>query len=229
MRVRDNGIGLRADTLERVFDMFEQVDRSYAQVTGGLGIGLTLVKRLVEAQGGSVRAESEGLGKGSVFSFRLSLTSSASGAAAAASGGMALAGASSARRILVADDNQDAATSLAMVLEMAGHETRVATDGAKAVAIAMEFRPHVVMLDIAMPVMDGLEAAREIRALPGGDAVLLLAISGFGQDADRRRSIEAGFDEHLVKPVDLARIDALLEKGVWLRRYLTPIADWAAS
>ena len=211
VQVRDNGIGLRADTLERVFDMFEQVDRSYAQVSGGLGIGLTLVRRLVEAQGGSVRAHSEGLGQGSVFSIRLPLVAAAESSDAVQARVPGQPRCAVALRILVADDNEDAAESLAMFLEMDGHETRVATDGAKAAAVAADWAPQVALLDIAMPVLDGLGAARRIRALPGGADVLLLAISGFGQDADRQRSLEAGFDEHLVKPVDLARLDSLLE------------------
>ena len=210
IRVRDNGIGLRADMLERVFNMFEQVDRTYAQVTGGLGIGLTLVKRLVEIQGGSVRAHSAGLGDGSEFVVRLPLAATV-GQAADQQKREAVAGKpEAARRILVADDNEDAATSLAMFLEMSGHETRVVTDGAQAVAVADEFRPQVAILDIAMPLMDGLEAARAIRAFPWGGDVLLLALSGFGHESDKARSKEAGFDAHLVKPLDLGRIDGII-------------------
>jgi signal transduction histidine kinase/ActR/RegA family two-component response regulator/PAS domain-containing protein len=207
LRVEDNGIGLRSDMLERVFNMFEQVDRSHAQVSGGLGIGLTLVKRLVEAQGGTVRAGSAGLGQGSEFSVRLPLAPPSDDVAAHLAGEERPAGQGVGQRILIADDNADAAMSLATFFDMNGNETRVATDGAQAVAIAREFQPHVAVLDIAMPVLDGLQAARAIRALPGGERVLLLALSGFGRGADKRRSIEAGFDEHLVKPADLARIE----------------------
>ena len=207
IRVRDNGIGLRADMLERVFNMFEQVDRSYAQVSGGLGIGLTLVKRLVEAQGGQVRARSAGLGAGSEFVVCLPLASlpADAGTREAAKARTGKTGAP--RRILIADDNEDAATSLAVFLEMAGHETRIATDGTQALAIAQAFQPHVAVLDIAMPILDGLGAARALRALPEGHRLLLLALSGFGQDADRQRSADAGFDAHLVKPVDLAELE----------------------
>ena len=210
IRVRDNGIGLRADMLERVFNMCEQVDRTYAQVTGGLGIGLTLVKRLVEIQGGSVRAHSAGLTAGSEFVVRLPLAAT-TGHAADQQKRDAVAGRPEvARRVLVADDNEDAATSLAMFLEMSGHETRVVTDGAQAVAVAEAFRPQVAILDIAMPLMDGLEAARAIRAFPWGGDVLLLALSGFGHESDKARSKDAGFDEHLVKPLDLGRIDGII-------------------
>jgi len=186
-------------------------------VGGGLGIGLTLVKRLVELQGGKVQAHSAGLGTGSEFVVRLPLAAPVAPVAppaeppareaAAVPGGIA-------RRILVADDNEDAATSLATYLEMAGHQVRVAADGAQAVALAREFLPDVAILDIAMPVTDGLAAARALRTLPGGPRMLLLALSGFGHDADSQRSAEAGFDEHLVKPVDLDRIDRIIAARV---------------
>ncbi len=207
IRVRDNGIGIRADKLESVFKMFEQVDRSYAQVSGGLGIGLTLVKQLVEAQGGNVRAESAGLGAGSEFIVCLPLATIPPDPATHRAGEARIAKTNVPQRILIADDNEDAAASLAMFLEMAGHETRVAPDGAQALAIAQTFLPHVAVLDIAMPILDGLGVARALRALPQGEQLLLLALSGFGQDADKRRSVDAGFDAHLVKPVDLEELE----------------------
>ncbi len=210
IRVRDTGIGLRAEMLERVFKMFEQVDRSYAQVSGGLGIGLTLVKQLVEAQGGSVAAESAGLGHGSTFSVRLPLESAQIDARSAHVGDTSIARSTAPRRILIADDNEDAASSLALFLQMAGHETRVAANGAQALAIAETFLPDIAVLDIAMPIIDGLEAARSLRARATGKNMLLLALSGFGQDSDKRRSIDAGFDSHLVKPVDLATLEELV-------------------
>ena len=210
IRVRDTGIGLRAEMLERVFKMFEQVDRSYAQVSGGLGIGLTLVKQLVEAQGGSVAAESAGLGHGSTFSVRLPLESAQIDARSTQVGDTSIARSTAPRRILIADDNEDAASSLALFLQMAGHETRVATNGAQALAIAETFLPDIAVLDIAMPIIDGLEAARSLRARATGKNMLLLALSGFGQDSDKRRSIDAGFDCHLVKPVDLATLEELV-------------------
>ncbi len=210
IRVRDSGIGLRADMLERVFKMFEQVDRSYAQVSGGLGIGLTLVKQLVEAQGGSVGGESAGLGQGSTFSVRLPLESAQIGERSAQVGETSIARSAAPRRILIADDNEDAATSLALFLQMAGHETRVAKNGAQALAVAETFLPDIAVLDIAMPIIDGLEAARSLRARAIGKDMVLLALSGFGQDSDKRRSLDAGFDVHLVKPVDLATLEKLI-------------------
>ncbi len=217
VRVRDNGIGLRGDMLERVFNMFEQIDRSHAQVNGGLGIGLTLVKRLVEAQGGSVHAASAGLGAGSEFTVRLPLAPRLDDPAAAQARGAIRATPTAPQRILVADDNEDAATSLAMFLEMSGHETRVVTDGAQAVAAAGEFRPHVAILDIAMPALDGLGAARALRASALGGRMLLIALSGFGQDADKQRSADAGIDEHLVKPVDLGLVERLVQANPYRR------------
>ena len=210
MRMRDNGIGLRADMLERVFNMFEQVDRTYSQVTVGLGIGLTLVRRLVEMQGGSVRAESGGLGAGTEFVVRLPLATPSIHPEQPGDRERSRAGPVDFLRVLVADDNEDAAASLAMYLEMAGHAVRVAMDGARAVAIAEEFRPQLAILDIAMPVMDGLEAARAMRAFPEGKGIVILALSGFGQESDRQRSAAAGFDDHLVKPPDLDRIDKII-------------------
>ena len=210
VRVRDNGIGIRRDMLERVFNMFEQVDRSYAQVSGGLGIGLTLVKQLVEAHGGSVRAASNGLGSGSEFSVFLPLAPRVPPTPPPQSTDAKPPMPGASQRILIADDNEDAARSLAMLLELGGHETRVVTDGAQAVAAAREFAPHVAILDIAMPVMDGLDAARAIRASPLGDQIHLVALSGFGQESDKQRSAEAGMDEHLVKPVDLRHVDRIL-------------------
>ncbi len=211
VRVRDTGIGLRADMLERVFKMFEQVDRSYAQVSGGLGIGLTLVKQLVEAQGGNVRAESAGLGRGSTFSVRLPLASAQTQERSVHVGDSSIPRSAVPRRILIADDNEDAASSLALFLQMAGHETRVAKNGAQALAIAETFLPDVAVLDIAMPIIDGLEAAKSLRARAVGKDMVLLALSGFGQDSDKRRSIDAGFDAHLVKPVDLATLEKLID------------------
>lgn len=212
MRVVDNGIGLRADELERIFNMFEQVDRSHAQASGGLGIGLTLVRRLVEAQGGTVTAQSEGLGTGSAFLVRFPLAAGlAAGQPVANGSAPAAERRSPAQRVLIADDNEDAAQSLALLMEIAGHEARVVADGASAVEALRAFRPHAAILDIAMPILDGLAAARAIRADPAGRGVFLVALSGFGQEADRQRSAEAGFDVHLVKPVDHGAVERLLE------------------
>ena len=212
VQVRDDGIGIRSDMLTRVFNMFEQVDRSYAEASGGLGIGLTLVKQLVQAHGGTVTAQSEGAGRGSQFSVWLPLAAPAAEAAPPATPEPVEPGMPAPRRILIADDNEDAATSLALLLEMAGHETLVVTDGAQAVTQAAAFRPDVVILDIAMPVLDGLVAAAAIRASEVGRQAVLIALSGFGQASDRQRSATAGFDEHLVKPASLAELERLLSR-----------------
>lgn len=208
IRVEDSGIGIPADMLPRIFGMFTQVDRSLERAEGGLGIGLTLVQRLAELHGGSVSAESEGAGRGSEFIVRLPLSrGAASPAAAVASDPRA---GSSARRILIVDDNRDAADTLGMLLRNNGNEVRVAHDGIEAVAAAAEFHPHVVLLDIGMPRLNGYDAARRIRGELGKD-VLLIAVTGWGQEEDRRRSGEAGFDHHLTKPIHLATLDQLLE------------------
>ena len=211
--VRDDGMGISSDMLERVFNMFEQVDRSYAQVSGGLGIGLTLVKRLVEAHGGSVSAQSAGLGQGSQFSFRLPLATDSVDVRADTPAQVHAMPPQRPKRILIADDNEDAASSLAMLLQLGGHETLVVGDGAEAVSKFEAFRPDAAILDIAMPVLDGLGAAAAMRALPAGKDMILIALSGFGQDSDRQRSAEAGFDEHLVKPVGLEQIEEVLAAG----------------
>jgi CheY-like chemotaxis protein len=200
--------------LNRVFDMFTQVDRMHTQIGGGLGIGLTLVRRLVEMHGGSVEALSGGPGTGSEFRVRLPL---APAAAAVEDGhtGAAAAARPPARgcRIVVADDNVDAAASLSLMLELMGHEIRTAHDGRAALAIAREFRPDAMVLDIAMPGMGGHEVARIARQEEWGAGVLLIAASGWGQAADRQLSLDAGFDHHLVKPVEIDVLDTLLRDG----------------
>ncbi|MFG6413407.1 ATP-binding protein [Roseateles sp. DC23W] len=209
LSVRDDGIGIPPDLLDAVFDMFTQVHRTHARVGDGLGIGLTLVKQLVERHGGSVVAHSDGPGTGSEFVVRLPLASQALHALTCADAGPpALAG--SGLRVLVADDNADATDSLALLLGLAGNEVRTASDGLQAWAIAQEFQPQVMLLDIAMPGMDGHEVCRRVRATSWGRDALLLASSGWGQPEVRRHSAEAGFDHHLVKPLDYDAVDALL-------------------
>ena len=201
IRVRDDGIGIAADDLPTLFDMFVQVDTSLERSRDGLGIGLTLVKTLVELHGGSITARSDGPGQGSEFIVRLPAASVDTEAprvelpAAAPLRGN--------RRVLVVDDNLDAAESLAMLLTFAGHETRQAHDGAEAVKAAEQFRPDVVLLDIGLPVMNGYDACRRLRQEPWGRSMLLVALTGWGQEEDREQSRDAGFDAHLVKPVDL--------------------------
>ena len=199
IRVRDTGIGIAADQLPRLFDMFTQVDTSLERSRDGLGIGLTLVKTLVEMQGGTVEAHSEGLGQGSEFVVRLPTAAAMdrrSQPAAAALATMARG------RILVVDDNEDGAESLSMMLELAGHETHTAHDGLEAIEATERLRPDVVLLDIGLPRMNGFEVCRRLRQQPWGRQLILVALTGWGQDEDRRKSKEAGFDAHVVKPVD---------------------------
>ena len=213
--VKDTGIGIAADQLPRIFEMFTQVDRSLEKSQGGLGIGLTLVKRLVEMHGGRVEARSEGPGKGSEFVVRLPLAIELMRNRATDEEKEQPAGKSS-LRILIVDDNRDGADSLSMMLEIMGNDTRTAYDGQQGVDMAGEFRPDVVLLDIGLPKLNGYEACRRIREQSWGEGVMLIAVTGWGQDEDRRRSQEAGFDHHMVKPVDpqdLMKMLAGLEKA----------------
>ncbi len=205
--VRDNGVGIPPEVLPHVFDLFVQADRSMARSQGGLGIGLTVVKRLVELHGGRVEARSEGPGRGSEFIVRLP---AAEGPKPAPKPRPAPDGQPAARRrALVVDDNADAAESLAVLLRSAGHEVRTAYDGPSALAAARDLRPEVVLLDLGLPGMDGCEVARRLRQLEGLQGALLVALTGYGSEEDRRRSKEAGFDRHLVKPVDPAELREL--------------------
>lgn len=210
VRVTDTGIGIAPDMLHRVFQMFSQVDQSIEKSQGGLGIGLCLVKQLVGMHGGSVEARSEGHGMGSEFIVRLPLALSAAPEVPLASVERKPSGALGKRRILVADDNTDAADSLATLLTFMGHEVRTAADGEAAVELAGAFRPDVILLDIGMPKLNGHDACRRIREEPWGEQAVLIALTGWGQDDVRRRSLEAGFDHHLVKPVDFAALMQLL-------------------
>jgi PAS domain S-box-containing protein len=210
LSVRDQGIGIAPSDLPQLFKMFEQVGHASHLTQGGLGIGLHLVKRLVELHGGSVQAHSEGRGRGSEFVVRLPLERSARQQPARSPEVGQLAP-SRRRRILVADDNEDALGSLALLLEHGGHDVRTAGDGAQAWALAASFEPDVVLLDLRMPQLDGYEACRRIRALPRGATMVLVALTGWGQDEDRRRTREAGFDHHFVKPVSPAALESLLQ------------------
>jgi CheY-like chemotaxis protein/nitrogen-specific signal transduction histidine kinase len=202
VRVRDSGMGIPADMLAKVFDLFIQVDHSIDRSQGGLGIGLTLVRQLVEMQNGTVTALSDGPDQGSEFVVRLPVVTEAPLAQHVAVGD-ALAGQPAAPlRILVVDDNVDGAESLAMVLRLSGHEVALAHDGLAAMDTALHFRPRVVLLDIGLPGIDGYEVARRLRRVPGLDGILLVAITGYGRDEDRALTQQAGFDLHLVKPVD---------------------------
>ncbi len=209
IRVRDSGIGIAADQLPRIFEMFMQVDSSLERSVSGLGIGLMLVKKLVEMHEGTVEVQSGGIGQGSEFIVRLPILIDPSDVPRPAP----VAGEPApptARRILVVDDNRDSAMSLAMLLDMTGNETRTAHDGLEAVAAAAAFRPDVVLLDIGLPKMNGYEAAQKIREQPWGKKMVLVALTGWGQEEARQRSNEAGFDGHMVKPVDYAALMKLL-------------------
>jgi signal transduction histidine kinase len=198
--VRDDGIGIPPDMLSKVFDMFTQIDRSLEKTQGGLGMGLTIVRRLVEMHGGTVEARSEGIGKGSEFVVQVPLAAP-EGAAGRPARVVAEPAAPVGRKILVVDDHKDSARSMAMMLELMGNRTQVAHDGIEALEVAAEFRPEVILLDIGMPRLNGYETARRVRESAWGKDVLLVALTGWGQDVDKARSAEAGFDVHLVKPV----------------------------
>ncbi len=209
IEVKDAGVGIAGDVLPYVFDLFKQGDRSLDRSQGGLGIGLTLARRLVEMHGGTIVAASEGVGKGSRFEVRLPLLPDKP---RGGRGGVERLEkkAVTPRRLLVVDDNRDAAAALTRLLEVMGHQVAIAHDGQKALEACEEFLPEVVFLDIGLPEMDGYEVARCIRGRLSGAAVVLVAVTGYGQDEDRRRSLEAGFTSHLVKPVDLMAIKDLL-------------------
>ena len=208
--VTDDGIGIPPGMLGRVFDMFTQVDRKLEKTTGGLGIGLSLVRGLVEMHGGTIEARSEGEGLGSEFVVRLPILEPALGVTGPSNERVEVIASSGLRRILVVDDNVDSADSLGELLEMLGNEVRTAYDGEAGVAAAGAFRPAVVLCDIGMPKVNGYDAARRIRAEEWGEGMVLVALTGWGQEEDRAKSANAGFDHHLVKPVETAALMKLL-------------------
>ena len=208
VRVRDTGIGIPKESLPSIFEMFAQVDRSLEKSHGGLGIGLTLVKRLTEMHGGSVEAKSEGVGKGTEFIVRLPAARIAP--RDGESNGAALEPNTARCRVLVADDNRDAAESMGTLLRIMGNEVRTVGDGEQAVDEAAAFRPDLILLDIGMPRMNGYEAVRRIRRQPWGNEMMLVAITGWGQDEDKRFAIDAGFDRHITKPIEFADLQELL-------------------
>jgi CheY-like chemotaxis protein len=207
LTVEDTGVGIPAEMLPLVFDMFTQFPGHRARSRGGLGIGLTLAKRLVERHGGTIDARSEGTDRGSAFTITLPAAAPADGLALTA--GDRPRGQTRACRILVADDNPDAAEMLRLMLSLHGHEVIVARDGVDAVERASAMQPQIAFLDIGMPRMDGYEAARHIRAALGSN-IRLVALTGWGQDEDKRRSREAGFDRHLTKPPDPEVLEQLI-------------------
>jgi signal transduction histidine kinase/CheY-like chemotaxis protein len=205
--VADTGVGIPPDMLPRIFDMFTQLQAYRDRTLGGLGIGLTLAKRLVELHGGTIEALSEGPGRGSRFIVRVPLLQSEDAEPSSSVRAESLAGGGC--RVLIAEDNADTAEMMQMMLRLKGHDVRVAADGSEAVAIAKSFDPHIAFLDIGMPRMDGYEAARLIRELPGR-RVTLVALTGWGQDDDKRRSRDAGFDHHLTKPPEPDLLERLI-------------------
>jgi CheY-like chemotaxis protein len=211
-RLKDESLAMLApETVPLVFDLFAQADRSLDRAQGGLGIGLTQVRSLVAMHGGTVTCHGEGLGRGSEFVVRLPMAD-----APVVADPPPLAGSPRERdrsrslRVLVIDDNVQSAASLALIVKLWGHDTRVVHGGPEALDVAGAYRPEVVLLDIGLPGMDGYTVARHLRATPGLDGALLVAITGYGREEDRQRSRDAGFDHHLVKPLDLDALQSLL-------------------
>jgi CheY-like chemotaxis protein len=208
LSVSDTGVGIAAEALAKVFEMFAQVPGGPSRPQGGLGIGLSLVQSLVSLHGGSVSATSAGAGQGSTFTVRLPLAQEADVQ-------MALPGAAPEEpaqrlRVLVVDDNHDAAESLGMLLELVGHAAHIAHDGRQALQLAREVRPDVVFLDIGLPDVSGYEVARQLRALPAFEQTMLVALTGWGTEDDRNRTRAAGFDRHLTKPAEMSAVEELL-------------------
>jgi CheY-like chemotaxis protein len=214
IRVRDTGMGIAPEVLPRVFDLFVQERQAIDRSQGGLGLGLTIVRNLVERHGGTVSATSDGPGQGSEFVVRLPRVTGASMLDQAPVDKLApvskVPRRSDSPRILVVDDSVDGAEMLATALTAKGYDTRVAYDAPSALRIASEFRPVVGFLDIGLPVMDGYELAAHLRELPELNGMKLIALTGYGQESDRRKSREAGFDHHLVKPVDFTAVESVL-------------------
>jgi CheY-like chemotaxis protein len=206
--VRDSGIGIAQSLLPHVFDLFTQGERTLDRSQGGLGIGLTLVRRIVEMHGGAVEALSAGAGQGSEFIVRLPVIQSKPREAAAVKVSEPVS--NQALRILVVDDNVDAAESIAMLLSLDGHDVRSVHDAQRALDLAAEFGPDLVLLDIGLPGMDGYEVARRLRLRQDLTPLRLVAVTGYGQQEDRDRARDAGFDQHLVKPVEPDALNAVL-------------------
>ena len=212
LSVADNGTGISADMLPKIFDMFAQVDRTVDRAQGGLGIGLSLVKKLVEMHGGGVTAESPGLGLGSTFTMRLPQATPEQREDARRSSNPRTDPPAKRRRLLVVDDNDDGAELLASMLNLLGHDAQTASDGPAAIRAVREHRPDLVFLDIGLPGMSGYEVAERLRADPATSGAILVALTGWGNEDDKRKSREAGFDAHLTKPVDGAAIEDVLDR-----------------
>ncbi len=210
LKVRDTGIGIPSEALPHIFDLFTQADRSLDRSQGGLGIGLTLVRSLVEMHGGRVQVSSSGPGHGSEFVVYLPALPPQQRSASGTKHGLHQTSSPASFRILVVDDNLDAAESLALILELSGHTVQMAHEGVTALEAAHSFQPQVILLDIGLPQMDGYEVARRLREQPDANKLFLIAVTGYGQDQDRERSKLAGFDRHLVKPIDPSALQSML-------------------
>lgn len=213
LRIRDDGIGIAPEVLPHVFELFVQAEHASTKAQGGLGIGLTLARNLAQMHGGAIEAYSAGLGKGSEFLIRLPLVAPAHEEKGPTAGErLETQTPSTGRRLLVVDDNEDAAISFATLLRLQGHDVEIAHDGPTALKVACSFVPHMVFLDIGMPEMDGYQVARQMRRQPGLETVVLTALTGWGQEQDRRRTVEAGFNHHLVKPPEPHAIASILDR-----------------
>lgn len=208
--IADAGVGIAREALNRIFDMFTRVGRDAKNTDAGLGIGLSLARRLVEMHDGDLVASSEGLGKGSHFLITLPVTESAYEESTTAENQPDAGGSRAPIRALIVDDNIDAAVSLSLLLQLGGHATRLAHDGPEALKAAAELKPDIMLLDLGLPGMDGYEVARSIRRMPGLSRMVLVAVTGWGGAEDRLRTKQAGFDEHLTKPVDISMIELIL-------------------
>ncbi|HXI59781.1 MAG TPA: ATP-binding protein, partial [Polyangia bacterium] len=216
LSVRDEGVGIPPELLDRVFETFFQQPQSMDRSKGGLGLGLAIVRNLVELHGGRVSARSEGLNRGSEFIVELPALAAGDEALATGRRSLVRTGdeipvAAATKRVLVVDDNVDAAESLAEMLEILGYQAKAAHDGFVALELAVTFRPDICLLDIGLPVMNGYELAPRLRSALGGNETRLIAVTGYGQDSDRRRAREAGFDAHVVKPVSLDELTRAME------------------
>ncbi len=213
MSLKDNGIGLAPETIESIFELFTQIDGSLARSGGGLGIGLNLVRRVLDLHGGRIEARSAGLGQGTEFIVRLPASRQQPGATSTRADQVAIpaaAIAASVRRLLIVDDNEDSAESMMMLARAWGHEVVIANDGPGALTLALTFKPDMALVDIGLPGMDGYEVARRLREASPERDLYLMALTGYGRDEDIRLSRAAGFDEHLVKPTDLEQLRLMM-------------------
>ena len=213
IRVRDDGMGIAPELIPRVFELFTQAERTIDRSQGGLGIGLTLVRRLVEMQGGSVEAYSDGPGRGSEFVVKLPVAPASPHEPPLPAHPKPPVEKARSWRVLVVDDHADSADSLSLILEHLGHEVETAYDSRTALSIACNFRPGIVFCDLGLPVMDGYQVARRLRALPETRDTILVALTGYGQDEDKQRSLSAGFHYHLVKPVSPESLQEVLKRS----------------